>query len=163
MIRTAVGRLLLFVFVFSFPAVSQGTVPAPHKAAVHSRAELAAAAENALKTGFDAELPPHVSTLLGLTREEKCTVKQGLLRSSDKIQGIEVTEKNHDDIVIFVVDAATQDQTFYLTSTSGQLRKLLSVKQGQGQVVRPAKADLESFEREKKLWKEQLAATKAAR
>jgi hypothetical protein len=158
-----VGRLFIFVLLFSFAAVSQGTVPGPHKATVHAKTELAAAANNTLQTGFDAELPPHVSTLLGLTSEEKCAVKQGLLRSGDKIQGIEVTEKDHNDIVIFVVDEAAKSQTFYLTSPAGQLRKVLTVKQGLGQVVRPTKADLESFEKEKKLWKERQAAAKAAK
>ena len=120
-------------------------------------------AEVALQSGFDAELPPHVSTLLGLTRDEKCAVKQGLLRAPEMIQGFEVSEKDHNDIVIFMVDATTKDQTFYLTSPTGQLRRLLTVRQGQGQVMRPTKADLETFEEQKKLWKERLAAPKTSR
>jgi len=157
------GRLLLFVMVFSFAAVSQGTVPGPRKAAAHPRAELAAVAEATLQKGYDAELPPHVSTLLGLTHEEKCPVKQGLVRAPEMIQGLEVTAKDHNDIVIFLVDETTKDQTFYLTSPTGQLRKVLTVKQGLGQVVRPTKADLEIFEEQKKLWKERVAASKASK
>jgi hypothetical protein len=150
--------------VFSCAAISRGTVPGPHKAVVHDKTELAAVAEVALQKGFSAELPPHVATLLGLTHEEKCAMKQGLLRAPEMIQGIEVSEKNHDNIVIFMVDETTKDQVFYLTSPTGQLRKVLTVKQGVGQVVvRPTKADVETFEEQKKLWKERLASPKAAK
>lgn len=119
--------------------------------------ELAAAAHLTAQRGLPAELPPHISTLLGLTREQTCPVMQGVLRSNDKIQGFEVTEKNHNDIVIFVVDVTTKDQTFYLTSPNGALRKVLSVRGGIGFLVTPKKADVEEFQSEKKIWEEHLA------
>jgi hypothetical protein len=158
MIRTAAGRLLAFTVLSSLgAAASHGTeVSAARRPLAHPRAELAAAAQIAAEQGFHSELPPHISTLLGLTREERCPVRQGVLRFPDKIQGIDVTEKNHDDIVIFVVDATGQ-QTFYLTSPAGTLRRMLSVKKGVGVVVKPTEADVEGFQKEKKMWEERLA------
>lgn len=136
-------------------------VPASRKPVAQPNAELAAAAETAVQLGFQGSLPPHISTLLGLTREQTCAVRQGVLRSNGKIQGIDVSEKNHNDIVIFIADETSRDQTFYLTSRSGALRRLLTVKQGIGYVVKPTKADVEAFQKEKKMWKERLAAVPA--
>jgi hypothetical protein len=138
--------------------MSHGAVPAEHKALAHPTPELTAVAQTAVLRGFHAELPPHISTLLGLTHEETCDVLQGVFRSPNRIQGIDVLANNHNDIVIFTVDQATQDQTFYLTSSSGALRKVLTVKQGVGQVIHPTKADLEAFKKEKKMWEERLAS-----
>jgi hypothetical protein len=142
---------------------SRATEPASHKPLAHPRAELATAAQAAIDRGFHAELPPHISTLLGLANEEKCPVMQGVLRTTERIQGIDVVEKNHNDIVLFTVDAATQDQTFYLTSLSGALRKVLSVKGGVGQVVQPTRADHEAFQKEKKMWEDRLALPPSAK
>lgn len=88
---------------------------------------------------------------------------QGVLRSSEMIQGIDVTEKNHNDIVIFVVEAASNDQTLYLTSPAGALRRMLSVKQGTGYVVKPTKADVELFQKEKRMWEERLVTQAPAK
>ena len=151
------GRSLVFTLLAGFAAtfVHAAFLPSPRIDA-HPQPELAAAAHLAAERGLPAELPPHISTLLGLTSEEKCSVMQGVLRSSDKIQGFEVTVKNHNDIIIFVVDESTKDQTFFLTSPSGALRRVLSVKQGIGFVVRPTNADIEAFQKEKKMWEKRL-------
>ena len=113
-----------------------------------------------MEKGFHAELPPHISTLLGLTREEKCAVVQGLLRSAGKVEGIDVAEKNHNDVVIFAVDESTGNQTLYLTSPSGALRRLLVVEKGVGRVAKPSKSDLEAFQAEKKMWVERMRTEK---
>jgi hypothetical protein len=90
-------------------------------------------------------------------------VVQGVLRSSERTQGFEVTEKNHNDIVIFIVDEMTKEQTFYLTSPSGSLRRVLSVKQGIGYVVKATRADIEMFQREKRMWEERLVVQTPAK
>jgi len=157
-------RLLLFSVLAALGAtVSHAANVAPRKPVSHPQSELAAAAQIAVDRGVHVELPPHISTLLGLTKEEACGVMQGILRSSQRTQGFEVTEKNHNDIVIFTVDETTKDQTFYLTSPSGALRRVLSVKQGVGNVVKPMKADVEAFQKEKKMWEERLAVQTSAR
>ena len=151
MAKTAKGRLLLFTILASLGVTaSQSATLSPPRPVAHPHAELSAEANLVVQRGIHAELPPHISTLLGLSHEEKCDVVQGVVRSGEKVQGFEVAEKNHNDIVIFIVDPAAQDQTFYLTSPSGALRKVLSVKQGVGRVVKPTRADLEAFQNEKK-------------
>jgi hypothetical protein len=151
-------RLLAITLLASIaPAAAHATRPAPPKAPAHAHAELGPAAQAAIDHGFHAALPPHISTLLGLANEQKCDVLQGIVRTAGKIQGIDVVDKNHDDIVIFTVDEASGDQTFYLTSPAGTLRKLLQVKAGVGLVVRAAKADQDAFQQEKKMWEDRLA------
>lgn len=164
MTKTEMGRLLVLTILAGLGATaSYAAVPASGKAVARPKPELAAAADNTVQRGFHAELPPHISTLLSLTHEETCAVMQGVLRSNGKTQGIDVTEKNHNDIVIFIVDESTQDQTFYLTSPSGGLRRVLAVTGGVGHVRKPTTEDLEAFKKEKKMWEERLTAQTAAR
>lgn len=151
------GRLLVLTLLAGFVFMSARAVLPSSRIDAHPQPELAAAARLAAEQGLHAELPPHISTLLGLAQEEKCAVMQGVLRSSGKIQGFEVIEKSHNDIIIFVVDESTKDQIFYLTSPSGTLRRVLSVKQGIGHVVKPTNADVEAFQREKLMWEKRLA------
>jgi hypothetical protein len=164
MTRTASGCLLALAILSSLGArPTHAADAASHKPAAHPRPELEAAAQKTVEKGFHVDLPPHISTLLGLTNEQNCAVLQGVVRSTQEIQGIDVLEQNHQDIVLFVVDTSTNDQTFYLTSPTGGLRRLLAVRQGVGQVVKPAKADVEAFNKEKKMWEERVAAQTAAR
>lgn len=121
------------------------------------RAELSATAKAVVERGFHAELPPHISTLLGLTREDKSAVMQGVLRSAGKVEGIDVAEKNHNDVVIFIVDETTGKQMLFLTSPSGALRRVLVVEKGVGRVVKPSKEDVEDFQAEKTMWKGQIS------
>ncbi|MBW8870138.1 MAG: hypothetical protein JF563_05100 [Acidobacteriales bacterium] len=127
------------------------------------QAELAVSVRAVVERGLHAELPPHISTLLGLTREESCAVMQGVLRSTGKVEGIDVSEKNHQDVVIFVVDETSKEQTLYLTSPGGALRRMLLVQQGVGRVAKPSKADVEAFRSEKKMWKERMRAGKTGK
>lgn len=163
--RNPVAGLLALAIIVIIP----GAVPASYAAVAAKRkplpraGELAAAANVTVQRGLKADLPPHIATLLGLSREEKCPVLQGVLRSGGRVQGIEVSEKNHDDLVLFVVNEASGDQTYYLTSPAGALRKMLSVKQGVGQLVDPSKDELDAFEKEKKSWTDQLSTETAAK
>jgi hypothetical protein len=141
-------------------AVSHPAMSAPGTQLGRPQAELVAVANAVIERGFQAELPPHISTLLGLTHEESCVVTQRVLRSPGKIEGIDVTEKNHHDVVIFIVDETSNKQTLYLTSPSGTLRRVLLVQQGVGRIARPSKADLAAFRNQKKMWKERMAALK---
>lgn len=151
--------LLVFTVVAGLgTVVSHAATLTASRRVAHPQAELETAAHVTVQQGLHAELPPHISTLLGLTHEERCAVMQGVLRASGKIQGIDVTEKNHNDIVIFTVDQTSMDQTFYLTSPGGVLRRMLLVRQGEGHVVKPTEADVDAFQREKKIWKERLAS-----
>ncbi|WP_204101295.1 hypothetical protein [Occallatibacter savannae] len=146
-------RLLAFTLIAcSSLSTYAVAASAAAKLAPKPQTQLAATANLIVERGVQAELPPHIATLLGLTRDESCKVRQRVLRSDGQIQGIDVTEKIHNDVVIFTVDEATGRQMLYLTSPRGALRRLLVVEKGVGHVAKPSKADAEEFEKEKKTW-----------
>ena len=115
------------------------------------------AADRTLREGLNAQLPPHLSTLLGLSDEKESPVKQGVMRTGGIVQGFDVSVKNGNDVVLFVVNEATKDQTLYLTSRQGTLRKVVSVKEGAGTVVTVSAEGRKAFEREKQFWLDRLA------
>jgi len=118
---------------------------------------MAQAVEKTLQDGLEAKLPPHISTLLGLTKEEECPVRQGVMRTGKRVQGFDVSMANKTDVVIFVVDQATNDQTLYLTSKAGALRRVVRVEKGDGRVHKIIDEDRTAFEKEKHFWLDQLA------
>jgi hypothetical protein len=82
---------------------------------------------------------------------------QGVVREAKVVRGFDVSAANKNDVVLFVVDESTNDQTLYLTSRQGALRKVVSVKAGVGQVVRITPEGRKAFEKEKKFWLDRLA------
>jgi hypothetical protein len=79
------------------------------------------------------------------------------------VQGFDVSVTNHKNVVLFVVDEATNDQTLYLTSPAGTLRKMVTVKAGVGAEARIADKDKKAFEKEKQFWIARLAPAPAAK
>ncbi len=136
---------------------------APHPQGVHSRPGLGMAASSTERAGVEAKLPPHLSTLLGLSNEQECAVKQSVVRTGKMVQGLDVSATNKNDIVLFVVDESAMDQTLYLTSPEGTLRKAVAVKAGIGQVVRVTEKEKTAFQKEKQFWIDRLAASGAAK
>lgn len=65
------------------------------------------------------------------------------------------------DIVLFVANEASNDQTFYLTSANGRLRRSVSVKNGVGSVMKVSEADKKAFEKEKQFWLTHLSPSPA--
>ncbi len=119
------------------------------------------AVDRTLREGVQAKLPPHISTLLGLTQEQECPVRQAIVRTGTTVKGIDVSIADKNDIVLFVVDETAKDQTLLLTSPQGSLRKLVSVKAGVGAVSRITEKDRKAFEAEKRFWADRLARTTA--
>src|ERR1700746_3787271 len=97
---------------------------------------MAQAVDRTLQEGRHAQLPPHISTLLGLSSGKESSVMQGVIRSGKMVRGFDVLAENRNDVVLFVVDETTTNQTLYLTSREGTLRKVVSVKGGTGEAVR---------------------------
>lgn len=122
-----------------------------------SRKRMAQAVERTLQEGLPSKLPPHISTLLGLTKEEECPVMQGVVRSGKQVQGFDVSTLSKNDVVIFVVDQTTNDQTLYLTSKDGVLRRVVRVEKGDGRVQEITDEDRTAFEKEMHFWLDQLA------
>jgi hypothetical protein len=127
-----------------------------------ARKRMAQVVERTLQDGVEAKLPPHLSTLLGLTKEAECPVKQAVMRTGKRVQGFDVSTLNQRDVVLFVVDETAGDQTLYLTSKEGVLRRLVRVKAGAGEAQKITVNDQKAFEKEKQFWLDQLAAVPAS-
>lgn len=160
--RLYFGKLAaaFIVAVATLPAAVGQKQPLP---AAQAQAKFAQAAEKVAAEGVPAKLPPHLCTLLGLSEEQDCPVSQRVVRTEKVVQGFDVSVKNKNDIVLFVVDETANDQTLYLTSPKGTLRKLVVVKTGEGTVARITDADKKAFEKEKQFWVDRLASTHASR
>jgi hypothetical protein len=135
--------------------VAQSQKPAPPK----PKSRMATAVELTLEKGHEAALPPHVSTLLGISHEQEIPIKQAV-EMGEVIRGFEVSTAERNDVVIFVENRAEKDTTFYLTSRTGTLRKVLSVREGTGYSRRPTKDDENIFRKEKQYWLDRLVPKK---
>jgi hypothetical protein len=146
---------LLLAALCSLSAHSQA--PETHKPTTR----LARAIDRTLEQGHDAILPPHVSNLLGISpQEQEVPVKQFAVMG-EPIRGFEISTAEQRDIVLFVESREKKESTFYLTSPSGTLRRVLQVTEGVGHPRRPLPADKEAFEKEKQYWLDQLAPKKS--
>jgi hypothetical protein len=143
------------VAVAMLPAAMGQTKPTTP---ANAQAKFAQDAERVFQKGVPAKLPPHISTLLGLTREADCPVKQIAVRTGTVVQGFDVSVSNKKDIILFVVDESANDQTLYLTSPTGTLRKLVRVKAGEGAVARITNQDKKAFEKEKQFWVDRMVS-----
>ena len=144
--------LLAMVMFVSATRAQVGLSPSPQ-----ARKRMIQAVGKILREGPHAKLPPHLSTLLGLSKEEECHVMQGVVRTGKVVQGFDVSKANKNDVVLFVVNETTNDQTLYLTSMEGVLRKVVKVEEGVGRVEKITGKDREAFEKEKAFWLDRLA------
>jgi hypothetical protein len=121
-------------------------------------------ADRVLREGVHAKVPPHLSFQLGISPEEKeCLVKQGLVRNFDVVQGFEVSLTNKDDVVLFVANETADEQSYYLASGNGRLRKVASVKARVGGVRPITEKDKQEFAKQKQFWIDRLAPGSASR
>jgi hypothetical protein len=151
--------VLILSFAIFPAAADQAQHHAPHP---RTQSRFALAAEATSEKGFSAKLPPHISTLLRLASEQECPVKQSVVRSGSVIQGLDVSVANKNDVVLFVVNEGTNDQSLYLTSPEGALRRVVTVKAGVGNEIRITDKERKAFEQEKQYWIDHLVpATKA--
>jgi hypothetical protein len=142
------------------PAAAGQAQPPPRS---HAQGRLALAANKVSREGLEATLPPHISTLLGVSKEQELPVMQSVVRKDHLVQGFDVSVTNKNDIVLFVVDETTNDQNLYLTSPGGTLRKVVSVTAGIGEVVRITSKDQKAFEKETQFWIDRLVPSGAAK
>ena len=147
--------VVLILSVVSLPAFAE---QAHHSARSQAQKRLAQVVDKTFREGLHATLPPHLSSLLGVSSDEKeCLVMQAVLRTGNVVQGFDVSLANKNDIVLFVVDETANDQTLYLTSPEGKLRRVVLVKAGEGAVRRITDDDKKAFEKEKQFWLDRLA------
>lgn len=156
--RFAVAVVFLATVVMSVSATHAQVQPLPSPQA---RKRMVRAVDKTLHDGLHAKLPPHLSTLLGLSQEKECLVMQGVVRTGEVVQGFDVSTANKNDVVLFVVNEKKNDQTLYLTSKEGVLRKVVKVEEGVGRVQKVTGEDRKVFEKEKQFWLDRLAAVGA--
>jgi hypothetical protein len=136
-----------------------GGLPGLAQDAKKTEKPLAAMVRRALgDMGKDAQMPPTLSNLLGLTpSREAVAVKQvaAKIRAVDMI-GFNVSVKNHGDIVIF--RETPTDRMYFLTSPGGELRRVIEVRKpadGAGDFktseLRPSTVQAR-FEKERQCW-----------
>ena len=154
----AVAFLLTVMMLVAGTRAQVGPSPSPQ---VQKR--MVQAVDKTLQEGLHAKLPPHISTLLGLSNEKECLVMQGVVRTGKVVQGFDVSKANKDDVVLFVVDEAANNQVLYLTSKAGILRKVVIVKEGAGQIQKITGEHRKAFEKEKQFWLDRLAPVSASR
>lgn len=152
--RSAVAVVFLLTGVMFASATWTQVKPLPTQQA---RKRMVQAVDQTLQEGLHAKLPPHLSTLLGLSQEQECLVRQGVVRTGKVVQGFDVSTSNKNDVVLFVVNETTNSQTLYLTSQQGVLRKVVSVEEGVGQVQKVTGEARKAFEKEKQFWLDRLA------
>lgn len=156
--RFAVAVVFLLTVGMLALATQAQVEPSPSPQA---RKRMARAVDKTLQEGLHAKLPPHLSTLLGLSQEEECQVMQGVVRNGEAVQGFDVSKANKNDIVLFVVNERTNVQTLYLTSKEGVLRKVVTVDEGAGRVQKITGQDRKAFEKQKQFWLDRLAPVAA--
>ena len=156
--RLAVAVVFLLIGLMLMSATPAQVRPSP---SAQARERMLQAVDKTLEEGLPAKLPPHLSTLLGLSQEQECLVKQGVVRTGKLVQGFAVSTANKNDVVLFVVNETTNDQTLYVTSTEGALRKVVPVEEGAGRVQKATPEDRKAFEKEKQFWLDRLAPVSA--
>lgn len=152
--RFAVAVVLVLTVLMS---VSTTRAQVQHLPSQQARKRMARAVDKTLQEGLHAKLPPHLSTLLGLSQEKECLVMQGVVRTGEVVQGFDVSTANKNDVVLFVVNEATNGQTLYLTTKEGLLRKVVTVEEGVGRIQKVTGEDRKGFEKEKQFWLDRLA------
>lgn len=150
------------VFILSVAFLVSGAYARPSPGP-QAQKRMVRAVDRTLREGLHAQLPPHLSTLLGISKEKEWLVMQSLVRTEKVVQGFDVSMANKNDVVLFVVNETTNDQTLYLTSREGALRKVVSVKEGVGGVRRITGEDRKAFEKEKEFWLDRLAPVGASK
>ena len=148
--ETVVFLLAVVMFV-SATRAQVGPSPGPQ-----ARKRMVQAVGKILQEGLHAKLPPHLSTLLGLSKEEECRVMQSAVRTGKVVQGFDVSTAIKADVVLFVVDETANDQTLFLTSKEGTLRKVVKVDAGVGRVEKITDKHRKAFEKERAFWLDRL-------
>ena len=156
--RLAAAAVLFLTGVMFAWATRAQVKPSPSS---QDRKRMVQAVDKTLQEGLHAKLPPHLSTLLGLSQEQECLVRQGVVRTGNVVQGFDVSMVNKNDVVLFVVNETTNAQTLYLTSQQAVLLRVVTVEEGEGRVQKVTGEARKAFEKEKQFWLDRLAPVRA--
>jgi hypothetical protein len=130
---------------------------APSTSGSATRDRMARAADTVLTAGLQAKIPPHVSDMLGISPDRnECPVSQRFERNGKVVRGFNVSLADKNNIVLFVTDEAANEQTYYLTSFRGELRKVVAVREGTGHELRVASKEKAAFQKELQYWLDRI-------
>ena len=149
---------LVRVVAYLLPVVTfLGAGQAPSAPGFGARERIARAADRVQMAGLQAKIPPHVSEILGISGDRKeCLVWQRFERNEKVVRGFNVSVKDKNNIVLFVTDEAANEQTYYLTSGLGGLRRVVAVRAGTGHVLRVTGKEKAAFEKELQFWLDRI-------
>jgi hypothetical protein len=120
------------------------------QAASHSLKSVIAAV---MKNGLDAQLPAHLSVILGVSSVERATaVKQAVIRERTAVHTFNVGAANHDDVVILAYDERDHATKAYLVSNAAELLKAVSYQPGAPANERSLGEARSDFFGELKIW-----------
>jgi hypothetical protein len=151
-------RVVAFLLTVATFLVAGQAPSAPGSA---TRQRIARAADTVLTAGLQAKIPPHESDMLGISSDQKeCEVSQQFERNGKLVRGFDVSRADKSNIVLFVVDEATNEQIFYLTSGRGTLRRVLAVREGTGHVLPMTGKEKAAFEKELQFWLDRIVPSR---
>jgi hypothetical protein len=87
-------------------------------------------ADTVLQKGLDAQLPPHLSLVLGIGTGDALAVKQAVLREGVEVRVFNVCVANPEDIVILRTNEQKRTTRAFLVSRGGKLRKAVTYEGG---------------------------------
>ena len=130
---------------------------APSTSGSRTRDRIERAADTVLTAGLHAKIPPHVSVMLGISPDRnECPVSQRFERDGKVVRGFNVSLADKNNIVLFITDEAANEQTYYLTSSRGELRKVVAVREGTGHDLRITSKEKAAFHIELQYWLDRI-------
>jgi hypothetical protein len=119
--------------------------------------------QEAVTSGKDAELSPHLSLLLGVSVSERTTpIRQLGIKSDDALRLFDVAQDNHAHIVLMSVSANNQVAA-YLMTPGGRLLKAVFYQVGGETVVPTLGGAKATFKPLRDFWLEKARSLEAPR
>jgi hypothetical protein len=106
--------------------------------------------------GVDAQLPPHLSLVLGIGTGEALPVKQAVLREETVVRTFNVCVANPKDIVIVRTEEKERTSQAFLVSSGGKLRKAVAFREGGTAQPIPSANATAGLAAEVKFWSDRL-------
>jgi hypothetical protein len=114
---------------------------------------LGALVDAVVRKGPDAELPAHLSAVLGVNGvEQRVAVKQAVVRDGATVRTFNVCTVNPDNLVILTYNEQSRSTKAYLVSATGVLRKAVYYQTGAAAHERSLADARGDFAAEIKFW-----------
>ncbi|HYL71708.1 MAG TPA: hypothetical protein VEY89_10455, partial [Candidatus Dormibacteraeota bacterium] len=119
--------------------------------------------QQALTSGYNSSIPPHVAQVLGLSPQGTAVeTRQLVSRAEQTVRTFNVSVTEPHRVVLFVVDERAHKTVVYLVSGAGKLRKGVSYEPGGEPHDLPDAQARSGLAREVRFWSEHATATTPA-